>query len=171
MKRGLVSVLVLACCVLAIIGGRIYYTHRYIPIQAVQPIVRLLQEGGGGNVESGTFLIRGLMWTQLSNGRSSMASDPNRIKITGAGADAVKRELLRAMEKETESAALECLLVCVINAREEGNIGFQGEKEWAIIRAAAERHNADPTRILRFFVTTDTNGVTVLGIGSTFAIP
>jgi hypothetical protein len=170
-KRYLGSVLVLACCVLAVMGGRTYYTYRYRPIQAVQPIVRLLEEGGTGNVESGTFLIRGLMWGQLQNGRRSMTQDPNRIKITGAGAEEVKRSLLKAMEKETEPEALECLLICVIGAREEGNIGFRGEKEWAIIGAAAERHNADPTRTLRFFVTKDTNGVTVLGLGSTFAIP
>jgi len=166
MKRYLGSVLVLACCVLAVMGGRTYYTYRYRPIQAVQPIVRLLEEGGAGNIESGTFLIRGLMRVRYSDGRSGLERDPNRIRITGAGAWEVKRALLRAMEKATDPEALDHLLVCVGHSAEERTLVFQGEKEWAIIGAAAERQNAKPWQNIRFFVTKDTNDVTVLGLGS-----
>jgi hypothetical protein len=171
MKRYLLLELVVTGSLVAVIGGRMYYTHRYIPIKAVQPIVRLLDEGDLSSVEGGTFLIRGLMWGQLPNGRRSMTPVPNRIKIAGTGAAEVKRSLLKAMEKVTDPKALEYLLICVIGAREEGNIGFRGEKEWAIIGAAAGRHNADPARTLRFFVTKDTNGVTILDAGGTHPIP
>jgi hypothetical protein len=167
----IVAMLVMVCCVLAVIGGRLYYTYRYIPIQAVQSIVKLLDKGTRESVERGTFLIRGLMWRRYPDGTRGMEGDPNRIKITGAGAGEVKRALLRAMEKATDPATLQFLLTCVINAREEGNIVFQGEKEWAIIGAAAERQSAKPWQHLYFFVTKDTNGVTVLGGGSTMRIP
>lgn len=171
MKRHLGVVLAIVGCVVVFIGWRMYYTHRYIPIKAVQPIVRLLDEGGLGSVERGMFLIRGLMWGQLPNGRRSMTPDPNWIKITGAGAKKVKQALLLAMEKATDPATLDYLLICVIHAREEGNIVFQGEKEWAIIAAAAERQNADPKMFLRYFVTKDTNGVTILNAGGAHPIP
>jgi hypothetical protein len=147
-----------------------YYTYRYIPIQAVQSIVKLLDKGTRESVERGTFLIRGLMWRRYPDGTRGMEGDPNRIKITGAGALEVKRALLRAMEKATDPVTLDCLLICVIHAREEGNIVFQGEKEWAIIGAAADRLSAKPWHI-RYFVTKDTNGVTVLGIGSRIEMP
>jgi hypothetical protein len=171
MKRHLVAILVMVCCVLAVIGGRMYYTYRYIPIQAVQSIVKLLDKGTRESVERGTFLIRGLMWRRYPDGTRGMERDTNRIKITGAGALEVKRALLRAMEKATDPATLDCLLACVGASAEEGTLVFRGEKDWAIIGAAAERHNADPTRPHRFFVTKDTNGVTVLGMGRAGAIP
>ena len=170
MKRHLGVVLAIVGCVVVFIGWRMYYTHRYIPIKAVQPIVRLLDEGGLGSVERGMLLIRGLMWGQLPNGRRSMTPDPNRIKITGAGAKKVKQALLLAMEKATDPATLDYLLICVGASAEERTLIFQGEKEWAIIGAAAERLSAQPWRI-RFFVTKDTNGVTVLGIGSRVEMP
>ena len=170
MKRFLVLGLVMAGCLLAVIGGRMYYTHRNRPIQVVQPIVRLLDEGGLGSVERGTFLIRGLMWRRYPDGTRGMERDPNRIKITGAGALEVKRALLRAMGKATDPATLNRLLICLMDAEEEGNIVFQGEEEWTIIGAAAERQNADPMKFLRYFVTKDTNGVTVLDAGGAVSI-
>ncbi len=170
MKRYLVLGLVVAGCLLAAVGGRLYYTHRYLPIQAVQPIVRLLDAGTLDSINRGTLLVRGLTIVRYPDGTEGMERDPNRIKITGAGALEVKRALLRAMEKATDPVTLDCLLICVIHAREEGNIVFQGEKEWAIIGAAADRLSAKPWHI-RYFVTKDTNGVTVLGIGSTMRIP
>ena len=87
----------------------------------------------------------------------------------GDGAKKVKQALLRAMEKAIDPVTLHCLLICVMHAREDGNMVFQGEKEWAIIAAAAERQNADPMKFLRYFVTKDTNGVTVLDAGG--AVP
>ena len=100
-----------------------------------------------------------------------MQQDPNRIRIAGNGAEIVKQALLRAMEKATDPQALQQLLVCVGHSAEERTLDFQGEKEWAIIGAAAERQNAKPWQHLHFFVTKDANGVTVLGLGSTLAIP
>jgi hypothetical protein len=100
-----------------------------------------------------------------------MEGDPKRIKITGAGALEVKRALLRAMEKATDPATLDCLLACVGASAEEGTLVFRGEKEWAIIAAAAERQNADPKMFLRYFVTKDTNGVTILNAGGAHPIP
>jgi hypothetical protein len=60
MKRRQVLGLVLVVCVLAAIGARLYYTHHYLPIQSVQPIVQLLEECTRESVEKGTFLVRGL---------------------------------------------------------------------------------------------------------------
>jgi hypothetical protein len=171
MKRYLVAMLVMVCCVIAVIGGRMYYTHRYLPIRAVQPIVRLLNEGTRDSVVRGMLLVRGLTVVQYPDGTEGMEGDPKRIRISGAGALEVKRALLRAMEKATDPKALEHLLICVIHARENGNIVFQGEKEWAIIGAAAERQNADTMKFLRYFVTKDTNGVTVLDAGGAVPIP
>jgi hypothetical protein len=171
MKRYLLLGLVVTGCLLATVGARLYYTHRYIPIRTVQPIMKLLDDGTRNSIEEGTYRVRGLMIVQYPEGRSGMERDPNRIKITGAGALEVKRALLRAMENATDPATLHFLLACVINAREEGNLVFQGEKEWAIIGAAAERQSANPWQNVRFFVTKDTNNVTVLGIGWTHNIP
>jgi hypothetical protein len=171
MKRYLVAMLVMVCCVLAVIGGRMYYTHRYLPIQAVQPIIKLLDEGSGNSIEEGTYRVRGLMIVQYPEGRSGMERDPNRIKITGAGALEVKRALLRAMEKATDPATLQFLLDCVLDATEEGHIVYRGEKEWAIIGAAAERQSANPWQNVRFFVTKNTNGVTGLDMGGAVPIP
>lgn len=163
--------LVAACCVLAGMGGRLYYVKRYVPVRDVQPILRLLDEGGLGNVERGTLLVRGLVWTHLPNGKASIARDPNRTMIRGAGAEEVKRALLRAMAKESDPETLDRLLTCVVGAREDGNIVFQGDKEWRTIGTATDRHNADPKMVLRYFLTKDTNGVTVLGVGSRMPIP
>ncbi len=171
MKRYLVFGLVVAGCLLAAMGGRLYYTHRYLPIQAVQPIIKLLDEGTRNSIEEGTYRVRGLMIVQYPAGRSGMEGDPKRIKITGAGALEVKRALLRAMEKATDPVTLQFLLTCVGASAEEGTLVFRGEKEWAIIGAAAERQSAKPWQHLYFFVTKDTNGVTVLGGGSTMRIP
>ena len=171
MKRYLVAMLVMVCCVLAVIGGRLYYTHRYLPIQAVQPIVRLLDAGTLDSVNRGTLLVRGLTIVRYQDGTEGMEGDPKRIKITGAGALEVKRALLRAMEKATDPATLDCLLACVGASAEEGTLVFRGEKEWAIIAAAAERQNADPKMFLRYFVTKDTNGVTILNAGGAHPIP
>jgi hypothetical protein len=171
MKRYLVAMFVMVCCVLAVIGGRLYYTHRYLPIRAVQPIMRLLDEGTRDSVNRGAMLVSGLKVVKYQDGGEGMERDPDRIKITDAGALEVKRALLRVMEKATDPVTLYCLLICVGRSAEESTLDFQGEKEWAIIGAAAERHNADPTRPHRFFVTKDTNGVTVLGMGRAGAIP
>jgi hypothetical protein len=171
MKRYLVLGLVVAGCLLAAMGGRVYYTHRYLPIQAVQPIIKLLDEGTRNSIEEGTYRVRGLMIVQYPAGRSGMEGDPKRIMITGAGALEVKRALLRAMEKATDPVTLDCLLACVGASAEERTLIFQGEKEWAIIGAAAERQNADPMKFLRYFVTKNTNGVTVLDAGGAVPIP
>jgi len=171
MKRYLGVMFTIIGCVVAVIGGRIYYTHCDLPIRAVQPIVKLLDEGTRNSIEQGMYRIRGLMIVQYPGGRSGMESDPNRIQIAGVGAEKVKRALLRAMEKATDPVTLHRLLVCVGASAEEGTIVFRDEKEWAIIGAAAERQNAKPWQHVHFFVTKDTNGVTVLGLGSTLAIP
>jgi hypothetical protein len=171
MKRYLLLGLVVTGSLLTIVGSRLYYTHRYLPIRAVQPIVKLLDDGTRNSIEEGMYRVRGLMIVQYPEGRSGMERDPNRIKITGAGAKKVKQALLLAMEKATDPATLDYLLICVGASAEEGTLVFRGEKEWAIIAAAAERQNADPKMFLRYFVTKDTNGVTILNAGGAHPIP
>lgn len=99
MKRYLGIVLTLVCCVLAIIGGRLYYTHRYLPVRTVQPIVKLLDEGTRDSIQKGAYLVRGIKIVRYSDGTSGMERDPNRIHIVGPGAEEVKSAMLRAMEK------------------------------------------------------------------------
>ncbi|MBM4164085.1 MAG: hypothetical protein FJ222_06560 [Lentisphaerae bacterium] len=171
MKLYLGVVLAIVGCVVAVIGGRMYYSQHYLPIRAVQMIVRLLDEGTRDSVNRGAMLVTGRTVVRYPDGTEGMESDPNRPKIVGEGAKKVKQSLLRAMEKETDPVTLRCLLICVGTSAEEGTIVFRDEKEWTIIAAAAKRQNADPLQPVHFFVTKDTNGVTVLGLGSTLAIP
>jgi len=78
MKRYLVLGLVVAGCLLAAMGGRLYYTHRYLPIQAVQPIIKLLDEGSGNSIEEGTYRVRGLMADIGSRKQEGMAAARRR---------------------------------------------------------------------------------------------
>jgi len=100
-----------------------------------------------------------------------MERDPNRIRIMGGGAEEVKSALLRAMARATDPVSLDFLLFCVVASREEGTIKFQGEKEWGIIAAAAERQSKNPWQNVQFFVMKDENGMPLLNLGAVRGTP
>jgi hypothetical protein len=141
-----------------------YYTHRYLPVRAVHPIVKLLDEGSRNSIEDGVYRFRGIMVVQYQDGGRGMERDPNRIKLMGDEAEEVRRALLRAMEKATDPESLSLLLSCVIGARGDGNILFRGEKEWDIIKAAVERINARPGQTITYTIATGTDGVNWLSL-------
>jgi hypothetical protein len=164
MKRYLYLGLVLTGSLFVVIGGRMYYTHRYIPVRAVHPIVKLLDEGSRNSIEDGVYRFRGFMVVQYRDGSSGMERDPNRIKLLGAEAEEVKRALLRAMEKATDPESLCLLLSCVNGARGDGNILFRGEREWDIIKAVVERFNARPGQTITFTIAPGPDGVNWLSL-------
>lgn len=171
MKRCRVIGIMLAGCVIVAIGGYYCHTRRYLPIRAVQPIVRLLDEGTRDSVARASAMVGGMKYVQNADGRIGLAVDPHPIRITGAGAEAVKRAMLRAMDKAKDPIVIESLLIVFIGKPGPGEIVFRGEKEWGIIGAAAERQNAGPSVVFRYFTETDTNGVTILNAGGAHPIP
>jgi hypothetical protein len=171
MKRYCVFGITLAICVIAATGGYYFYTQRYIPIRAVQPIVRLLDEGTMNSVARASAMVGGMRYVQNPDGKTRLDTDPHPIRLSGAGAAEVKRAMLRAMEKAKDPIVIEGLLIVFIGRSGPGEVVFRGEKEWGIIRAAAERQNAGPSVVLRYFTETDTNGVTILNAGGAHPIP
>ena len=133
----------------------LYVRQYYMSMHDAKPVMQFLERATPGDLDAAARTL----------------VDGPRLKEPGAGT--VRRAVLRALANTSDEKRLHFLLVIILAGEDDGNLLFKRKDEWKIIQAATERYNLKPWQKanLRFFVTTNSDGFSVLSVGSRNPMP
>ncbi len=133
---------------MATVAVTLYVRQYYLSMRDAKPVLEMLERRTPGDL----------------NAAFNALLDGPRLK--GPGASKVRHAVLNALASTTDGERLDRLFGIILAGQDDGRLLFKRKKEWDVIKAATERHDLKPWQNVRFFVTKDTNDVTVRLSGS-----
>jgi hypothetical protein len=118
-----------------------WLTNYYRPMRDARPILQMLERGTPGDLDAAA---------------RSLYDKP---RLGEPGASRVRQAVLSKFASATNEESLFYVFRVILAGQDDQQFMFQGEDEWAIIKAAVERNNALPGVFTTFTIATDTNGV------------
>lgn len=149
-----------------------WLTNYYRPMRDARPILQMLERGTQGDLDATARslldarpILQMLERGTLGDLEAVENTLSDGLRLSEPGASKVRQAVLRHLENTADEERFFYIARIIWAGHECNRLNFQGEDEWAIIKAAVERNNALPGVVRTFNIWTTTNGVKGLGFG------